>query len=164
MSAFHADLYAQECENRSRKPSQSPSKSVMSIGTIWWDFDGTLVSRPLMWSEAGCRCLARFAPGHRVTRDQLRLCLKNGFPWHRPDHGHPELTPEQWWNEVGRCYTGAFSRLGCRIDRVAGLLAAIRADILDAQHYGPRAGSITRQRMAARHRVKSRARTRRHRR
>ena len=20
-------------------------------GTIWWDFDGTLVSRPLMWSR-----------------------------------------------------------------------------------------------------------------
>ena len=34
-------------------------------GTIWWDFDGTLVSRPMMWSEAGHRLLEKL--GATVT-------------------------------------------------------------------------------------------------
>jgi putative hydrolase of the HAD superfamily len=113
----------------------SPTVPIMSIGTIWWDFDGTLISRPAMWSAAGCRCLTRLSPEHSVTRDQLRFLLKRGFPWHRPDHGHPELTPKLWWEAVGHCYSAAFDQLGCRIDNLKDLLAAIRADILDARHY-----------------------------
>ena len=34
----------------------------------WWDFDGTLVSRPLMWSEVALRLLERHAPDSGVTQ------------------------------------------------------------------------------------------------
>ena len=46
-------------------------------GVIWWDFDGTLVSRPVMWGEVACVLLDREAPGHTVSgRDDDRSRLR----------------------------------------------------------------------------------------
>src|SRR5262245_20283818 len=102
-------------------------------GTIWWDFDGTLVRRPYMWSEACCRCLEQIDPRHSVSQDRLRLALKGRFPWHRT--GHADLNPPGWWQEVYRAFRDALHELGCSLPDGHGLDSAIQSDILDARRY-----------------------------
>jgi putative hydrolase of the HAD superfamily len=108
-------------------------EQLMIKGTIWWDCDGTLVSRPLMWSEAGCRFLDRFASNHQVSQERLRKALRTGhFP---ATECHPELTPDLWWESVRRRYSEAFRELGCPLANGRETLFVIRDDILDACRY-----------------------------
>ena len=108
----------------------------MPPGVIWWDFDGTLVSRPLMWSEVALRLLERHAPDSGVTADVMTPMVFSGMPWHRSDHAHPELTsPDLWWAVVYRRYVEIFSTLGRAAAATPPALDALRADILDATAY-----------------------------
>jgi hypothetical protein len=85
---------------------------VQEKGTIWWDFNGTLIARPFMWSDAGHRFLNRVAPDHQISREQLGKALQTGFPWHKPDLGHTDLTtPALWWESVYRCSQRRFVNL-----------------------------------------------------
>jgi putative hydrolase of the HAD superfamily len=104
-----------------------------AVGTIWWDFDGTLISRPFMWSEACCRCLENIAPEQCVSQQQLKLALKQRFPWQRLDHA--QLTQSQWWSEVYRVFREALDGLGCTVPEGCDLDSAIRADILNSRRY-----------------------------
>ena len=63
-----------------------------------WDFDNTLAHRPGHWSQ----CLADLAceaqPKTVFHREQFVPHLRSGFPWHKPERGHPELAhPDAWW-------------------------------------------------------------------
>jgi hypothetical protein len=70
-------------------------------GTIWWDFDGTLVSRPSMWSAAARRLIERAAIACADLPAPLQAALNSEMPWHGPNGAHPELsTPELWWARV----------------------------------------------------------------
>jgi putative hydrolase of the HAD superfamily len=109
----------------------------VGAGTLWWDFDGTLVSRPFMWSRAAARTLDRLRPGHEHSVETIRAAFAAGMPWHHGNHEHPELdTPDRWWDHVLQRYVAAFLALGCnRRLLTPGLLAGIRAEILDATQY-----------------------------
>ena len=47
---------------------------------LWWDFDGTLVSRPMMWAEVALRLLDGHAPGHGVSEDEMGALVSEGMP------------------------------------------------------------------------------------
>jgi putative hydrolase of the HAD superfamily len=103
-------------------------------GVLWWDFDGTLVHRPMMWSEVAMRLLDRHSPGHAVTREVMDALVSEGMPWHRADHAHPELsTADLWWGAVRLRYAEIFRML----DQPAavGAFGDLRRDILDAGSY-----------------------------
>jgi putative hydrolase of the HAD superfamily len=105
-------------------------------GVIWWDFDGTLVSRPVMWGEVALRVLDRDAAGHRVTPERMTDLVYAGMPWHRPDHAHPELaTAGAWWDAVNERYREIFADVGYPDLATPAAFAAMRADILDAGRY-----------------------------
>jgi putative hydrolase of the HAD superfamily len=105
-------------------------------GTIWWDFDGTLVSRPKMWSGAGHRLLTKTYPSHRISLQDFAKQFHTGLPWHRQDNAHPELaTPELWWDDVYRVYANVFRDFGFDGTKLLDALPEIRADILDATRY-----------------------------
>ncbi len=102
-------------------------------GTVWWDFHGTLVSRPFMWREAGCQFLERFVPDHQISPEQLRKAWRTGhFP---ATECHPELTPDLWWECVWQRYSDTFRELGCPLTEARQTLSVIRDDILDASRY-----------------------------
>lgn len=68
---------------------------------ILWDFDGTLAYRPKEWRGCLLEVLDEFEPGHGITSEAIRPHLQAGFPWHRPERTHPELSdPEIWWARV----------------------------------------------------------------
>jgi putative hydrolase of the HAD superfamily len=108
----------------------------VTIGTIWWDFDGTLVSRPSMWAHAGYRVISAHRPELAIDLEQFRYPLSIGFPWHRPNRGHPELaTPDQWWSSIYRHYADVFTAMGWPVTDANPILHGIREHILDAQEY-----------------------------
>ena len=105
-------------------------------GVLWWDFDGTLVSRPMMWSEVALRFLDRAAPGHGIDRADMDAFVSEGMPWHRADHAHPDLdTAAAWWDAVNRRYVEIFAAAGHPSVAAPTALAALRDDILDVSRY-----------------------------
>ena len=105
-------------------------------GVVWWDFDGTLVSRPMMWAEVALTLLERHAPDHRVSCETMADLVSAGMPWHRPDCAHPELaTPGAWWGAVNRRYAEIFASIGRPLAATAPALDALREDILDSSRY-----------------------------
>jgi FMN phosphatase YigB (HAD superfamily) len=107
-----------------------------SRGALWWDFDGTLVSRPMMWSEVAMRLLDRYSPGHAVTREAMDAAVSEGMPWHRSDHAHPELSsPALWWEAVYRRYIEIFDGLGVPAAADGSAFAELRDDILSPPRY-----------------------------
>lgn len=108
----------------------------MTRGTIWWDFDGTLISRPAMWAEAASRIVRTVAPARQCPEVSLSRALDSGMPWHRQDQSHPELTtPDAWWQCVFRRYVEVFRELGLLEATTAMALDAIRRDILMPHRY-----------------------------
>jgi putative hydrolase of the HAD superfamily len=93
--------------------------------TIFWDFDGTLVLTP-KWSTSLVKALDILHPGHDTTREQIRIFLQEGFPWHTPERYHPELSsPEAWWSFVRPVLASAVHKVGyesaesCRVAELA---------------------------------------------
>jgi HAD superfamily hydrolase (TIGR01549 family) len=108
----------------------------ITCGTIWWDFDGTLISRPAMWAEAASRIVRKVIPGRSCPDASLLRALDEGMPWHRRDRAHPELTtPQDWWRCVFRRYVEIFEELGLAEATRPEALDEIRRDILMAQRY-----------------------------
>ncbi len=80
--------------------------------TVLWDFDGTLAYRDGLWSGCLAQVLEERAPDRGITRDDVRPLLKAGFPWHRPDVVHPELSePDAWWAEIEKLLARAIVQL-----------------------------------------------------
>jgi putative hydrolase of the HAD superfamily len=102
-------------------------------GTVLWDFDGTLATRPGLWSACLLEVLDEHEPGHRVAVDDLRTALRDGFPWHRPEVPHPELCAAgAWWAHVGGLLARAFAAAGYDDERAAQLAALTRELYVDA--------------------------------
>jgi len=105
-------------------------------GTVLWDFDGTLVSRPSMWFRSTARAVVELAPHRTVSADALDAALKTGFPWHRPDVPHPELcAPEAWWARVTGHVAEALCTLGCTPTEARLVSLRVRELIVDSTGY-----------------------------
>jgi putative hydrolase of the HAD superfamily len=104
----------------------------MSDRVVMWDFDGTLATRPGLWSTCVLEVLDEHAPGHRASRDELRAALRDGFPWHRADEPHPELCePDAWWAALDPLLGRAFSVAGVGTAQHVDLARAVRARFVD---------------------------------
>lgn len=80
---------------------------------LLWDFDGTLAYRNGMWRGALIDALDRVATGHGLSSADVRPGLRSGFPWHRPDLGHPEIrTADEWWDRLRPVFLAAYELAG----------------------------------------------------
>jgi putative hydrolase of the HAD superfamily len=60
--------------------------------------------------------LEAYRPGHGVDSEALRPFLQDGFPWHRSEVGHTELTTaDAWWDPIEVLMIRAYEGVG--IDR-----------------------------------------------
>jgi putative hydrolase of the HAD superfamily len=104
----------------------------MSDGVVMWDFDGTLATRPGLWSTCVLEVLDEHAPGHRASRDELRAALRDGFPWHRASEAHLDLCePDAWWASLDPLLCRAFGVAGVEAGRHVDLARAVRARFVD---------------------------------
>ena len=101
-------------------------------GVILWDFDGTLAYREGMWAGALLDVLDERAPGHGITRDELRPFLNAGFPWHEPERPHLDLAePGAWWASLERVLARAYESAGLAKAEAAELARHVRARYVD---------------------------------
>ncbi|HEY94798.1 MAG TPA: HAD-IA family hydrolase [Dehalococcoidia bacterium] len=105
--------------------------------TIFWDFDGTLVLTP-KWSTSLVKALDILHPGHNVSREQIRIFLQEGFPWHTPERYHPELSsPEAWWSFVRPVLAGAVHKVGYGSEESSKVAKLAQKYILNPETYTP---------------------------
>ena len=108
----------------------------MTKSVVLWDFDGTLAFRDGRWRGCLVEALDEVAPGHGVIAADVKPGLRDGFPWHRPESGHPELsTPDAWWDALQPLFVKAYVGAGVEA-RLAALAASrVRAHYIDASRW-----------------------------
>lgn len=101
--------------------------------TILWDFDGTLAHRPVMWRGCLMEILDEHETGHTVVSEELRPFLRDGFPWHRHETPHPELSSaDAWWGVVEPLLAGAYEGVGFDPGRSRELAGSARERYVDS--------------------------------
>lgn len=99
---------------------------------IFWDFDATLGERPQHWSGAVRDALTEVLGDHGFSAGQIAVELKSGYPWHRPDVPHPELSePDTWWAHLATVLAGALRRLGVPPGPAAEAASRVRHQYID---------------------------------
>jgi putative hydrolase of the HAD superfamily len=102
------------------------------VDMVLWDFDGTLAYRSGLWRSALIEALDLVAPGHGRTPADIRPGLRSGFPWHRPDIGHPAgHTAAEWWDRLWQLFVAAYEIAGIDADTARAAAARVRECYLD---------------------------------
>lgn len=71
------------------------------VRVVFWDFDGTLATRHGGWRGALIQALTEVIPEHHITAADVAPGLRDGFPWHQPEVGHPQWdTADAWWTAL----------------------------------------------------------------
>ncbi|MFI6619526.1 HAD family hydrolase [Streptomyces sp. NPDC050528] len=115
----------------------------MTKSVVLWDFDGTLAFRGDRWRGCLVEALDEVAPGHGLVAADMAPGLRDGFPWHRPESGHPELsTPDAWWGALQPLFVKAYVGAGVEA-KLADLAASrVRARYTDVSRWTVFPGSV----------------------
>lgn len=115
----------------------------MTENVVLWDFDGTLAYRDGMWRGCLVEALAEVAPGHGVIGADLAPGLQDGFPWHRPEIGHPGLnSPDAWWGALQPLFVEAYVGAGVEAPLAARAARGVRARYTDVSRWTVFPGSV----------------------
>ncbi len=75
-------------------------------------------------------------PGHSARIEQIRVHMHQGFPWHRPDASHHELsTAEAWWSLVEDLFIKALDAVGVEHERAVVIARLAHGRIIDPRSY-----------------------------
>jgi putative hydrolase of the HAD superfamily len=102
---------------------------------LFWDFDGTLVKSPHLWSSSLLRALKDAWPGCLCTLEDVRPHLRSGFPWHTPGQDHSCMTGEAWWETMYRHFEKVCYALGAPEEMAARAARNIRDVLLLPVNY-----------------------------
>jgi putative hydrolase of the HAD superfamily len=102
---------------------------------LFWDFDGTLVNSPHLWSTSLLRALRDAWPGCLCTLNDVRPHLRSGFPWHTPDQDHSCMTGEAWWETMYRHFEKVCLELGANDAAAARASRSVRDVLLLPENY-----------------------------
>lgn len=102
---------------------------------LFWDFDGTLVKSPHLWSASLLRALKEAWPGCICTLQDVRPHLRSGFPWHTPGQDHSRMTGEAWWETMYSHFENVCTALGANDLTAARAARDIRDILLLAENY-----------------------------
>jgi putative hydrolase of the HAD superfamily len=104
----------------------------MSTRAILWDFDGTLATRPGLWSSCVVEVLDQGQPDHGASRAEVARYLESGFPWHDWDTVHDHVRDaDGWWEPVLALIAEAMMRVGISSESAPALAAQFRPCFLD---------------------------------
>lgn len=104
------------------------------MGTIFWDFDGTLVKPSPSWRKAMIRALDATSPGHSISMEMLSPLIQKGFPWHA-NHAHGLKTSNEWWEYMNKKFAADYETLGFAKNVASQAAELIRSHILDITRY-----------------------------
>jgi len=102
---------------------------------LFWDFDGTLVYSPHLWTESAYKALKNHIADTDIRFEDIRPLTRTGFPWHTYANDHTALIGEAWWDYIVERFTEIYKELGVE-DKVADDISrSIREIILDINNY-----------------------------
>ena len=102
---------------------------------LFWDFDGTLVQSPHLWSTSLLRALKDAWPGYSCTLSDVRPHLRSGFPWHTPYEDYSRMTGEAWWEAMYRHFEKVCLALGAPASIAGQAARSIREILLLPDNY-----------------------------
>ena len=113
------------------------STDIFTMGTLIWDFDGTLGYREGgMWSAALSEIARSESPDCGVTAGQIRPYLRSGFPWHTPSQPHLNIaSAEQWWDMLDPVFERAFRGVGFGETQAHALAKQVRRVYPDPERW-----------------------------
>ncbi len=102
---------------------------------LFWDFDGTLVHSPSLWSASVLRAIRTLRPESGIELEDIRARMHEAYPWDMPHIDYSELTGQKWWGHMFRRFSAVYTALG--IDEKAAEEASrlVRIYILDPEQY-----------------------------
>ena len=111
--------------------------------TVLWDFDGTLATRPGLWRSSLMEVLNKHEPGHRVDEEQIRLYLRDGFFWHKPEEPHLHIkTSNAWWSQTETIFIRAYQGVGFDHKRASELARLVRECFINPERFTLYDGTI----------------------
>ena len=118
---------------------------------ILWDFDGTLATRPGLWSACVIEVLDEHLPGHGITSEGVGPYLENGFPWHDWEQVRPgAASSDSWWDPILALIVDALVAVGIDGGSAWSAAAHFRQSFLDPARWVVYPDSIDALRLAAR--------------
>jgi putative hydrolase of the HAD superfamily len=104
--------------------------------TILWDFDGTLAIRPGLWRSSLMEVLNKHEPNHHVDEEQIRLYLRDGFFWHKPEEPHLHITTsDAWWSHTETIFIRAYQGVGFDHKRASELAKLVRQYYINPERF-----------------------------
>ncbi len=103
--------------------------------TIFWDFDGTLVSSPHMWSNSMLEALKDTVPYSAVTIEDIRRYTPHIFTWNYPMEDHTAYQGENWWEYMNSQFYNTYISLGLSDSEAKIASEKIRPLILRKENY-----------------------------
>jgi HAD superfamily hydrolase (TIGR01509 family) len=108
----------------------------VDVGVVFWDFDGTLAWREMLWRGSLIAALDEVHAGHAITADMVRPGLRDGFPWHRSDVSHRHLdTAQRWWADLRPLLVGAYQQAGVTQETAEAAAALVPRTYLDPRFW-----------------------------
>lgn len=104
------------------------------MNTIFWDFDGTLVHSPKMWTKCLMKAL-RETTDTDLTFERLRDFTRRGYPWDRPYLDNRGLTKGRFWEYMESRYENGLVELGFSLKTAQTAAKRVRSHILDEENY-----------------------------
>ncbi len=102
---------------------------------LFWDFDGTLVKSPRLWSSSLLRSLKDAWPGCPFLLEDIRPHMQNIFPWDMADRDFSSLKGEAWWEYMYQRFGEVCSALGVPEGMAARAARGVRNILVRTENY-----------------------------
>jgi len=102
---------------------------------LFWDFDGTLVSSPHLWSVSVLQVLRENLPEYPCALEDIRPHLRTGFPWQMIGTPVAALTGEAWWEHMCCHFAAVYRAIGIPSALAERMAPRVREIILNLSGY-----------------------------
>ena len=102
-------------------------------GTLFWDFDGTLVQANSKWSASMARAFA--SVGHDVHQDEIRKYMRKSYSWDTPETHYPDAVGYAWWEALFCRLLPLYYRYGLSEPEIIRVNGALRDQIISLTPY-----------------------------
>ena len=103
--------------------------------TVLWDFDGTLVSSPHMWSCSMHRALLETTPESGASIEDIRRYTPYIFTWSYPERDYSAYKGEKWWDFMNMGFYRTYTSLGLTSQQAQRASLRARELILRRENY-----------------------------
>ncbi len=107
------------------------------MSVLCWDFDGTLVWAPKLWTRSVYAALKAENPSTKMKIRDVRVRMAWGFPWHEPEKDYRSSTGERWWQRMNIKFYEDYLKLGVSEPIARRAAQRVREFVLRPENFLP---------------------------